>query len=716
MEKTGTFFPVACTYVRSGIYADMTAQEINKALKLSGTKVYIKKTDDPDFNRYALMKFDISECNPEQKKINVLFLGKTGSPNNEIAVYRIPNDWTSETVTWNTCPKGELYCHNAENYFDMTQAVMDAQKKGEKYVSFRFENENITEGETQMLNSTVTCPECETKLSEDPEENKAIWAHAEKIVDEWFSGLKDKIYAGGQTDVHELPKTDVSIPSGAHTIPVDGSGTGNPPTPNFRTLYARTIDTLAEKCGYEEGRVPLSEYDEYGGIRNAGFTGEATGFFHTEKHGKRTYIIDPIGNPFFSVGVNTMNSGCTKGLKEVAMKKFGTEENFWNEMTKLLTENGINTQTGGSGIAMRTPTPMVGIAGLAGIGSYMREMGLSTSTGGSSAFANNNTMNVFDPEFPEFVERKNRPICENNAGNPYILGYTSDNELPKEPKMLENYLTLDPSNPVNYYSYAVAWTWLRRKSGVEKPTLFDAMPEYREEFKALVFGMLFKTVADVKEKYDRNHMYIGTRADAMNKTSEGYLRAAGTYCDVLTINMYDGMEPSVATMATIYRYSGRPFIVTEFYAKAQDAYDLNGQLLANQQNAGWLVKTQKDRGAFYENYTMLLLESRYCVGWIWYKFQDNDQSLYSNGDGKSILRCYKKGARYTVETFIDQDGNIVPATGNEVKTWEGEIDTSNLGSNKGIVDVHFEPYAPVFSSFARISKNLIGLTEFFDQK
>ncbi len=542
------------------------------------------------------------------------------------------------------------------------------------------------------------------------------WGNAEMLVDEWFSGRKDEIYASADEKPFTLTKVDISKPSGAHTVPVDGCGTGNPPTPKFKTVYARTMDSLMQNSFVPATCEEESTYDEFGGISNSSIQGNATGFFHMETFGERDYIIDPLGNPFFVCGVNTINIGSTTNQKNYILSRFGTEEKYWIYITKALRDYGVNVVTGSTSSARDTETPLNGIVGVKGISSYMGSLGLATSTGGSSSFMYNNTMNVFDPDFFAFVDRENRQNLLNNRDNPYILGYTSDNELPTDTKMLENYLTLDPSVPINAFSYATAWTWLCAKTGKINPSVNDITADMREEFKAMVFGSLFYHVRQAIDKYDSNHMYIGTRANSGNKTSEGYLRAAGTYMDVLTINMYDGIEPAVSTMATIHKYSGKSFIVTEFYAKAQDAYDMNGQLLANQQNAGWLVRTQADRAVYYENYTLLLLESKYCVGWVWYRFQDNDQSLYypSESDHSKILRVWEKGARYDVRSFIDEDGKILPATGKEVKFYEGEIDTSGLGSNKGIVDNKLNFFEPVMRSVDRVGKNIFKLIGYFD--
>jgi hypothetical protein len=290
------------------------------------------------------------------------------------------------------------------------------------------------------------------------------------------------------------------------------------------------------------------------------------------------------------------------------LKRFGTEENFWNEMTALMRENGINTAALTSEAASKTATPLTRIASLHGISGYMGTLKLGTSTGGSSTFANNNTMNVFDPQFLEYLETENKPILESGRDNPYILGYISDNELPPEINMLDNYLTVDPTNPVNVYSYSTAWKWLEKRTGKARPSILDLKTEYREEFKAFVFARLFGEISAVKNRYDKNHMYIGSRAHSGNRNSEGYLRASGAYCDVLTINMYDGIQPSEHIMAKIYRYSGKPFIVTEFFAKGMDAIDANGFKLANSCGAGIVVETQQERADYYEHYALALLE------------------------------------------------------------------------------------------------------------
>jgi hypothetical protein len=93
--------------------------------------------------------------------------------------------------------------------------------------------------------------------------------------------------------------------------------------------------------------------------------------------------------------------------------------------------------------------------------------------------------------------------------------------------------------------------------------------------------------------------------------------------------------------------------------------------LTNESGAGWTVKTQRDRGLFYENYTLGLLAAKTCVGWHWFKYQDNDPE------------------------------NL-------------KVDPSNRDSNKGIETNRYEPYPELTDRMRRINQRVYRLIEHFD--
>jgi hypothetical protein len=120
-------------------------------------------------------------------------------------------------------------------------------------------------------------------------------------------------------------------------------------------------------------------------------------------------------------------------------------------------------------------------------------------------------------------------------------------------------------------------------------------------------------------------------------------RAAGKYADVISVNYYGAWTPAMEKLHNWERWSGKPVMITEWYTKGMDAG------LPNNTGAGWNVRTQGDRGLFYQNYTLALLESRVVAGWHWFKFIDNDPQDLST-------------------------------------------DPSNRDSNKGMVTIDYKPY------------------------
>jgi hypothetical protein len=163
-------------------------------------------------------------------------------------------------------------------------------------------------------------------------------------------------------------------------------------------------------------------------------------------------------------------------------------------------------------------------------------------------------------------------------------------------------------------------------------------------------------------------MYLGPRiniADARNNSF--FMQAIGPYVDILAVNYYGIWTPNSVEMHNWGTNLQKPFMVTEFYTKGDDSG------LANNSGAGWIVKTQLERGYAYQNFTLALLESKYCVGWHWFKYFDNDPSI----------------------------ANAEP---------------SNIDGNKGIVNILYEPYLPLVNKMKELNLRVYNLIDYFDNK
>jgi len=133
------------------------------------------------------------------------------------------------------------------------------------------------------------------------------------------------------------------------------------------------------------------------------------------------------------------------------------------------------------------------------------------------------------------------------------------------------------------------------------------------------------------------------------------------------VNWYNTWTPSEDEIGTWTKESGRPILITEYYAKAMDSG------LGNKSGAGFLVHTQKERGLFYQNFTLALLRSKDCVGWHWFRYADND-----------------------------------PRSAKE--------DPSNLDSNKGIVNMDYQPYQTLLDMMKPVNERAFALMDYFDGK
>ena len=198
-------------------------------------------------------------------------------------------------------------------------------------------------------------------------------------------------------------------------------------------------------------------------------------------------------------------------------------------------------------------------------------------------------------------------------------------------------------------------------------TLQQITDEHREEFAGVVAERYYKVVSEAIRKYDPNHLYLGSRLHGKPKFVRQIVEAAGRYCDVVAINYYGAWTPSEKTMKHWGEWAQKPFIITEFYTKGMDSG------LANTTGAGFTVQTQQERGYAYQHFVLGLMESGNCVGWHWFRYQDNDPTA--------------KGA-----------------------------DPSNLDSNKGLVDNEYNLYKPLADAMKELNINAYRLADWFDQQ
>ena len=686
-------------YVRNGQYADKNWRVLNAELGLDTNteEILVMKKSSSGYHRDILLEFDLTQF--EKFAYKKVFFVPSWTKTDEVAhginIYKLdPDSWDGDKVTFNTRPAfTNLICQNAPvdglAAIDLTDAVDKALDNGETVLSIGISATVSTPSEDEMNPKTTslvattadTINSYVYQLVEDEAENEAIWAYAEELVNDWLGRYMEL----SQQELHKAELIVSDADEFSKIVYSGDSGFGNWSLANVNKPHAtRTYDALDDLGKYTDYDT-VYPFDVYGGWMDPSMQQEATGFFYSHKIGDRWYIIDPLGFPCYirTISGPTIAYLSSPNQKKAALDKYGTQEKWTIATIRWLKDQvGFNAAKGLYTVEDPTITES-SIGGMAG--SYGTAIGTNASVGGSTVFSENNTMNVFDPGFVTHCDARAKKDLT-RPDNQWITGYTTDNELPMDVNMLYNYLQLDYSKAVNHYSYAAAWTWLIAMTGEENPGTSSVDADLLELFRGFVYDRYFKVVNEAFDKYDPNHMNLGCRFLTKVKDAPWVLRFASLYLDCMTINWYGQWTPSADDIYAIAQNVNLPLMVTEFYTKALEndgSFDDPDDPLKNTRGAGWIVRTQQDRGDFYQNFTLRLIESKNFVGWQWHQYIDDDDSpevIYKNG----------------------KDGE-----------WR---DQSNIDANKGIVNNWHEPYEELVEAMAEINLNVYRLAQHFDAK
>jgi hypothetical protein len=398
--------------------------------------------------------------------------------------------------------------------------------------------------------------------------------------------------------------------------------------------------------------------DRFGGRRDESST--ASGFYYARKIGDRWWLIDPAGHPYLNAGVAAVAPGHSPASTEAFAKTFKTPDEWMRKTRKLLLANGFNGAGAWSDAGLlrassaHTAQPLAYTINLDVMSAYGAKRRGTYDVPGHKGYPEN-TIFVFDPSFESFANQYVAPLAGPYRDDPNLMGYFSDNELPFTRDNLDGFLRLPASDP----GHQAAERWMQDHHATA-PT-----DDLRSEFLEFEADLYFRIVSSAIRKADPNHMYLGSRFHGQALHDPELFRAAGKYAGVISVNVYGIWQLDSETTATWERESGKPFLVTEYYAKGEDSG------MPNRTGAGWLVHTQDDRGLFYENFVLALLASRACVGWHWFKYQDNDPD-------------------------------------------DPHAEASNKDSNKGIVDRFYKPYAPLLARMRDLNRKMYGISDALD--
>lgn len=401
--------------------------------------------------------------------------------------------------------------------------------------------------------------------------------------------------------------------------------------------------------------VEADAIDPYGGSLD--WPAErASGFFRTQQLDGRWWLIDPEGRRFIQSGVAAVTPMGNSAMARAALAaQFGDAAGWARSASQFLRDNGFNGAGAWSNNLLAQPeyrTPHARIVNF--MGDYGKQRGGVRQVPGHLGYPEN-AIFVFDPEFPAFAEQYAQTLAR-EANNPWLIGWFSDNEMPLYAKTLDGFLRLPAEDPGG----REARRWLAERQQRSAPDIAALTAEDRLAFVGHVYDTYLRIVSSALRRADPNHLYLGSRLHADELTNPHVWQAAGRYIDIVSVNFYRDWAPAASLLKDWQNWSGKPVMITEWYTKGEDSG------LANTTGAGWVVKTQADRGEHYQNFTLALLESNIVVGWHFFKYQDNDPDA-------------------------------------------SKPEPSNIDANKGLVNVRYQPYTELLERAKRVNQHKYGL-------
>lgn len=361
----------------------------------------------------------------------------------------------------------------------------------------------------------------------------------------------------------------------------------------------------------------------------------ATGRFYVTKIGPRWWFVDPEGYLHHQRAVTSLRYGSSERNAAAFQQRFGGDDARWLYVTQTELANvGIH----GTGAfctdtyqkiqahnAAHPDAPLMLCPSFGFIGAAAKALdGTNLNSTNAKIGA------VLHPNWENWVKDYAKTTLANYIGDPNVVGIFSDNEIPfgGSSNGRENYILYKLLNlPADHFGHKAAQEWVDKNYPQMAPDYSNMWWSVNLNFTQFLAEKYYKGVSQAIKAADPQMLYLGTRLHGEYKT-EPIVTAAGKYCDVVSINYYGNWTPEIHVNGRVSeweKWSGKPFLVTEFYTKGIDDSDLN-----NESGAGFAVRNQAARAYAYQNFTLGLLQATNCVGWHWFKYQDDDGSDNSN--------------------------------------------------------------------------------------
>jgi len=473
---------------------------------------------------------------------------------------------------------------------------------------------------------------------------------------------------------HEFEVTDIRA-SGAYARPTASVADAEPFFPFIDTFgqyrhkdWPGKVHLLAELTERRDTETrELKEqpgpgdWDQYGGWKS-GPQLQATGFFRVEKHRGKWWLVDPEGRLFWSHGIDCVRAmdvtpieereswfedfpGTTpEGQEFVVARAYALKGHYAGHSPKCFSFAGMNLRRK-YGPDWRQLYPAI-------IHQRLRSWALNTIANWSDeatrlmrrtpytdAIGSGRTKMIegsegywgkfpdpFDSSFQETLRRGMAGKKGTSAGDPWCLGYFSDNEMswgdevslalaasrsPPEQAAKRAFVADLKAKYADIAKLNAAWktkhdSWdalLANREAPDKKKAWDDLTA----FSTRIAEQYFRTVREAIKEVAPKQLYLGCRFAWVNARAAA---AAAKYCDVVSYNLY---RRSVSD----FQFNGGadvPLIIGEFHFGALDRGMFHTGLVP--------LANQAERAATYRTYVEGALRHPQFVGCHWFQYMD----------------------------------------------------------------------------------------------
>ncbi len=386
-------------------------------------------------------------------------------------------------------------------------------------------------------------------------------------------------------------------------------------------------------------------------------------FFRTEKIDGKWWFVDPEGYLFLSAGVDCIRPGSgtqtkfvdkRKGIyeelppKELGLLKNNTSYGNWNLLRrygedwpkksndmvfKRMDAWGINTIANWSdkGVISRNKKPFM-------LQLYNLEIG-----GGIMGLPN-----VYAPDFASNIEKSVKQQVAEYANNPWLIGWFTGNE----PAWIGEEIRLSGLIQEKGDSYF--------KGAINKYLASGDSPEKRKQFIYRTLRIFLETVDNALEKYDPNHLHIGSRFGGGEAPAIEILDICKDVYDVYSFNSYSLM-PGKEYMDNVYGRTGLPMIIGEYHFGTVDR---------GMAQSLWQVDNQKERGVAYRYYVENGYAHPALIGTAYFQWADQSTTGRTN-DGENyncgLIDVTDLPYKYQVEAMVKTAKRLFKIHSGELK-------------------------------------------------